>query len=878
MWWSNRVYFVSDRDGIMNVWSMAEDGSALRQHTTHADFDVKQPALSNGRIAYQVGADLWLYDIAADSSRPISITLASDLDQLRERWVNDPMQYLTAAHLSRTGAAVVLTARGRVFVSPAEQGRLVQASRTTGVRYRDVVFMPDGNRLLGLSDASGELEFDLLPVDGVGDAEPLTANGSILRFQGHPSPDGRWVAYTDNNRDLWLLNVDTRSQRVVSSNHEGATDIAWSPNSQWLTYSQTEANSFQRVILHNVERDASTPLTSDRVNSTSASWSADGEWIYFLSDRNLRSVVGTPWGPRQPEPYFDKPMKMYQVAVRLGTRSPFKPADELAEANSPADAQSVDDLTSSETVADVPVDLDGIEQRVTELPIPPGNYRTLVANATTLFWVARDPGASPRSHLMAVSIGARLDEPVTVVSDIRSFELSGDGSKAMVRKGNALHVFEAAPKAPADLAKTRVDLSGWSFPVDVREDWRQIFIDAWRLERDYFYDPNMHGLDWIGVRDKYLPLVERVTTRGELSDVIGRVIGELSALHTSVRGGDLRRGPDSVDLASFGARLTRDEAAGGYRVDYIYQGDPDYPAELSPLANPELDVAAGDTILAVNGVDVLSAVQPDALLRNQADQQVLVRLRSARTGNERDVIVRPTSQGANLRYADWEVTRRQRVEARGAGTLGYVHLRAMGGNDLTAWYRQFYPVFNRQGLVLDMRRNRGGNIDSFILEKLMRRAWSYWKNRNREPYWNMQFAFRGHMVVLVDQNTASDGESFADGFRRLGLGKVIGMRTWGGEIWLSSANRLSDAGLARAPMMGVYGPEGEWLVEGHGVDPDIVVDNLPHATFNGEDAQLDAAIAYLLAEIEKDPRLVPAPPPFPDKSFRPSTSTADLRR
>ena len=279
-------------------------------------------------------------------------------------------------------------------------------------------------------------------------------------------------------------------------------------------------------------------------------------------------------------------------------------------------------------------------------------------------------------------------------------------------------------------------------------------------------------------------------------------------------------------------------------------------------------------ILAVNGVDTLSVVHPNALLRNQEDTQVLVRIKSGATGDERDVIVSPTDAGGTLRYADWEVTRRQRVEDRGDGALGYVHLRAMGGNDVTAWYRQFYPVFNRQGLVLDMRRNRGGNIDSFILEKLMRRAWSYWKNREREPYWNMQFAFRGHMVVLVDQNTASDGESFADGFRRLGLGKVIGTRTWGGEIWLSSANRLSDDGLARAPMMGVYGPEGEWLVEGHGVDPDMVVDNLPHATFNGEDAQLDAAIDYLRAEIEKDPRPVPEPPPFPDKSFRPSRTTS----
>ena len=365
---------------------------------------------------------------------------------------------------------------------------------------------------------------------------------------------------------------------------------------------------------------------------------------------------------------------------------------------------------------------------------------------------------------------------------------------------------------------------------------------------------------------KYLPLVDRVTTRNELSDLIGRFVGELSALHTSVRGGDMREGQDDVSVASLGARVFRDPEAGGYRIDYIYQSDPDYPDEMSPLADPELNISAGDVVQAVNGVSVLDVPDIGALLRNQQGKQVLLTVWS---GNEsRDVIVVPTSNEYNVRYNDWEYTRRQIVEQEGEGAIGYVHLRAMGGGNITEWYRQFYPVFNRQGLILDVRHNRGGNIDSFILEKLMRQAWMYWQGRVGQPTWNMQYAFRGHMVVLVDQETASDGEAFADGFRRLGLGPVIGVRTWGGEIWLSSSNRLSDGGLARAPMTGVYGPEGEWLIEQIGVIPDMEVDNLPHATFNGSDAQLAAAIEYLQQQIELDPRTVPPPPAFPDKSFR----------
>jgi tricorn protease len=369
------------------------------------------------------------------------------------------------------------------------------------------------------------------------------------------------------------------------------------------------------------------------------------------------------------------------------------------------------------------------------------------------------------------------------------------------------------------------------------------------------------------VLEKYLELVGRITTREELNHLIGRVIGELSALHTSVRGGDMREGDDNVAVASLGARLYRDADAGGYRIDYIYQNDPDYPDELSPLADPDLGIENYDVIQMINGIDTLSVRHIGALLRNQQGRQVLLRIAPADGGESRDVIVTPIGNESNLRYSDWEYTRRLEVEDKGDGQIGYVHLRAMGGGDINSWYRQFYPVFDRPALIVDVRRNRGGNIDSIILEDLMRKAWFYWKTRVGRPTWNMQYAFRGHMVVLVDENTASDGEAFAEGFRRLGMGPVIGARTWGGEIWLSSVNRLSDGGLARAPMMGVYGPEGEWLIEGWGVVPDIEVVNMPHATFNGEDQQLDVAIDYLLERIAEDPRAIPAAPAYPDLSF-----------
>jgi tricorn protease len=864
MWWEDRVYFITDRDGTMNLWSMDENGSDLRQHTRHSGWDVRDADLHNGRIVYQSGADLWLYDIGADQTRALPITLSSDFDQLRENWVKKPMQYLTSAHIHPEGESVVLTARGRVFVAPAKQGRRLRASQKPGVRYRDGVFMPDGDDVLVLSDESGEFEFVTLPADGVGDERALTNDGTILRFQGNPSPDGVWIAYSDKNYDLWLLNVMSREQKVISTNRQGIGEIAWSPDSRWIAFTQRATNTFSKVHLYNVESGHLTPLSSDRFNSRFADWSPDGRWIYFLSDRNLRSVVGSPWGPRQPEPYFDKPMKLYQVSLKADGRPPFRPDDELFsdEKTDKKDEKNGDD----DAAAPVEIDLDGIQQRVWEVPIEPGNYRGLEVNKKALFWLARDPGADGKLHLMAAKISNEKVEPKKIVEGIRNFELSTDGKKILVRKGDGLYVIDADVKEPSKLAENKIDLSGWTFAINVREDWRQIFIDAWRMERDYFYDPGMHGVDWDGVRDKYLPLVDRVTTREELSDLIGRFVGELSALHTRVRGGDLREGADDITVPALGARLERDADAGGYRIDSIYKSDPDFPDLRSPLADPFHGISEGDVIETVNGVDTLSVIHIGALLRNQEDKQVRLRIQPAAGGESRDVIVVPIADERRLRYRDWEYTRRLEVEKKSEGKIGYVHLRAMGSRDISAWYREFYPVFDRQGIVLDFRHNNGGNIDSIILEKLLRRAWFYWKGRVGVPYANMPYAPRGHLVALCDQKTASDGEAVIEGFRRLGLGKIIGMRTWGGEIWLNSSNRLSDGGLARAPMTGVYA-DGEWLIEGHGVEPDIVVDNLPHATFNGGDAQLDAAIEYLLEEIRKDPREVPPPPAYPDKSF-----------
>ena len=888
MLWKGRIYFLSDRDGTMNLWSMAEAGGDLRQHTHHTGFDAQSASLADGRIVYQLGADLHLYDIAADRDALVPVRLVSDFDQTRERWVKSPIEWVSSAHLSPTGDRIVFTARGQLFVAPAQQGRIAEVTRDKKARWREAFFMPDGKSLVALGDPSGEVEFWRLPANGIGAGAQLTDGATVLRWNGVPSPDGRWLAHYDKDLQLWLTDLRTKATKRLAVGRNGDfDDLEWSPDSRWLAYAAPADNDMSQLWLYDTQGGSATAVTTDRYESFSPAWSPDGKWLYFLSNRNLRSVVGGPWGTRQPEPFFDRQTRVYQVSLRPGERSPYQPDDELYVAT-PQPSAGADSLKAKvdsarmaagrkggapkqgvAPAAPIAVDLAGIATRLMEVPMPPGNYRGLSVDGKRLYLLSSTTEVSPKWSLVTFAIDNKSPRPETFMEDVRGFELSMDRKKLLVRKGSDYYVMDAAPKAPTELAKSQVNLQGWTMHLDPRDEWRQMFADAWRLERDYFYDRGMHGVDWKAVRDRYAPLVERVTDRSELSDLLAQMVGELSALHIFVYGGDYRRGTDLVFPASLGATFARDDRAGGWRVSHMYQSDPDIPEELAPLARPNVNVREGDVITAVNGVPTLSVPDIGELLRGQADRQVLLRVRPA-SGTERDVVVVAASpdRDADLRYDEWEYTRRLAVERQGAGRIGYVHLRAMGGDNMAEWSREFYPVFNRDGLVIDVRHNRGGNIDSWVLEKLLRKAWTYWQPRAGNPTWNMQEAFRGHVVVLTDEYTASDGELFAEGFRRLGLGKLIGTRTWGGEIWLSSSNFLVDRGIATAAEMGVYAPDSGWVIEGHGVDPDIVVDNAPHATFEGKDAQLDAAIAYLQNEIRLHPIPVPPAPKYPNKSLQ----------
>ncbi|GAB3433066.1 S41 family peptidase [Massilia solisilvae] len=887
MWWNGRLYFISDDGGSDNLWSALPDGSDRKLLTHHKEWDVRNASLGDGRIAYQLGADLYVYDIASGSDKLVKASLVSDFDQLRTRLVRSPLDALTGIEVASKAERIVLTARGRVTVAGTGSQRRVEIAVPEGARARGAVFSHDDKWIYAIADTSGENEIWRYAADGSGHGEMLTGDGvGNHRWALYPSPDGKWLAHTDKHGRTWLLDLATRANFVIDDAGKLGIDrsdqVVWSPDSRNLAFVRVGSTEQRNQIgMFNLDSKQLVFVTTDRYAASSPAFSPDGKWLYFLSARHFNLGNASPWGDRNMGPVFDKRVGVFALALQSGTRFPFKPDDELSR----PDDKPAADSKSSETVAvaekvvaaaiadargadkavarpadkkpSIPaVMYAGLKDRLYEVPVAPGNYRALAVDEKRLYLLESD---EPRKGtLRTLAISRTSPQLETFAPNVREFGLTADNKHVFYRTaapsgpGEMLMV-EAGAKAPADLSKAKIKIDDWTIVSNPRMEWTQMFNDAWRMHRDFLYDTRMRGVDWNGVRKRYAPLVERVTDRAELDDVLGMMVSEVGALHSQIRPGDLRRPPAEGVPAGLGAVLSR--VADGYRVDRVYRSEPELPEERGPLAAPDVNVQEGDIIVAVNGKSLAEARDIADLLLNQAGRQVLLQVKSPGAKQPRAVIVTPVpmARQASLRYADWEQSRARQVDEASKGKIGYLHLRAMVARDIDAFARDFYANVNKDGLIIDVRRNNGGNIDSWIIEKLLRKAWAFWTSHGSQPSPNMQNTFRGHLVVLVDELTYSDGETFAAGVKALKLAPLVGKRTAGAGVWLSDGNGLLDNGMARVAEFTQYAADGKWLIEGVGVSPDVEVDNLPFETFNGRDRQLEVAIQMLEKKLKEEP-------------------------
>ncbi|MCU8071083.1 S41 family peptidase [Shewanella sp. SM32] len=850
MLWQDRLYFISDSDGNDNLWSSALDGSGAKQLTQFKDWQVRGARMDQGKVVFQLGADIHVFDIAAAKDSLLNIELISDFAERREHWVKDPMDYASSTNLAPAGDKVVITARSHVAIAGIDGSRLVQVALPGTYRVREAVLSQDGKSVYAISDMAGQQEIWQFPADGSSGAKQLTKDGHTLRMSLNLSSDGRFIAHDDNDGNVWLLDLKKNTNQKIITNGEGLgpyADIRWSGDSRFIALTKSEIGKQRpQIVLYSVDENKAETITSDKYESYSPTFSSDGQWLYFLSNRQFSATPSSPWGDRNMGPVFDKRSQIFAIALVKNAKFPFSKPNEL-------ESNQVEKTDAKDKPSPVKIDWAGISQRLWQVPVDSGNYSKLRVVDDRLYLLDQAIGDDVAPNLMTIKFDRLSPKAEVFAEDVGQYAVAADGKKLMLRKHSddkALLIVDGGDKL-GDTANAKVQTEQWQLAISPQLEWQQMFEDAWLMHRESFFDKKMRGLDWQATKAKYQPLLDRLTDRNELNDIFMQMMGELDSLHSQVRGGDLPQDPDAAKAASLGARLQ--QTADGVKIAHIYSNDPELPANASPLNRIEVDAKEGDMLLAINGTPVVNVADVTRLLRNQQDKQVLLQLK--RGSQTHKTIVMPVSAvvDSQLRYLDWVSHNAAVVEDASQGKMGYLHLYAMGGGDIESFAREFYANYNKEGLIIDVRRNRGGNIDSWIIEKLLRRAWAFWQPTHGTPNTNMQQTFRGHLVVLTDELTYSDGETFSAGIKALGIAPLIGKQTAGAGVWLSGRNALTDKGMARVAEYPQYAMDGRWVLEGHGVTPDIEVDNLPFATFNGKDAQLETAISYLKDELVKQP-------------------------
>ncbi len=862
MWKGNTVYFLSDRDDHkrLNLYSYDLSTKATKQLTTFTDYDCKFPSLGGDAIVFENGGYIYRYDIAAGSVQKVTIFIQDDRDGGRGGLV-DVSKSVNSYEIAPDGNRALFETRGDLFTVPVKNGNTRDLTATPGVHERNPKWSPDGKWIAFVSDASGEDEITILPQDGSGPAVQLTTGGDTYKYEVFWSPDSRKLLWADKKNRLQFVDVGTKKVTPVAQAAEWEIrQYAWSPDSKWIAYAKPEEKKMTTVYLYGLDGRQTIPVTDGWFSSYGPAFSSDGKYLFFVSNRSFRPTYGqTEWN----HIYLDM-AKIYLVTLARDTHSPFEPKSD--EVNIGEEKAAKEKNGAKETKKDAPpvtvrVDADGLQSRIAVVPITPSGYYNLQSVGTKLYYV-RNGSKDEKAKLMLYDLD-KLKE--TDLGEVGGFEISADGKKMLVNQEGAYAIIDL-PTAKIE-AKDRLNLSDLKVTLDRHAEWKQIFDECWRQMRDFFYAPNMHGVDWPEMRRRYEALLPFVNHRADLTYIIGEMIAELSAGHLYVGGGDMPR-PERIPLGLLGAVITKDPASGYFRIDRILPGENWDSHVRSPLTEIGVNAHQGDYILAVDGKPTPPMKDIEAALVNTAGKQVTVTLNSApKTAGSHETVVVPISDERPLYYYDWVQSNIEKVSKATNGRVGYVHIPDMGVPGLNEFVKYYYPQLRKEALIVDVRGNGGGNVSPQIIERLRREIAMIDIARNGAPGIDPGGTILGPKVLLIDEFSASDGDIVAYRFRAHKLGTIIGKRTWGGVVGIRGSLPLLDGGYLNKPEFSRYSVDGkEWIMEGHGVDPDIVVDNDPAKEFAGDDQQLDKAIEVILEQMKTHPATLPPPPPYPDKS------------
>ncbi|MFQ5604133.1 MAG: S41 family peptidase [bacterium] len=864
LWSGDKIYFLSDRDENkkMNLYVIDLNSKETRQLTSYAEFDIKFPSLGKNAIVYENGGWIYKLDLASEQAKKVAITIADDFLNGRGE-IKNVSKDVSNYEISPEGKRALFGAHGDVFTVPAEHGATRNLTKTSGVHERNSKWSPDGKWVAFISDKTGEDEIYLIKQDGSGAPIQITREGETYKYQPLWSPDSKKLLWSDRKQRLRF--VDIQSKTITEVAQATAWEIRqynWSPDSKWIAYSKPEEDTMNKIYLYSLTSEKTIEVTDGWYASTEPVFSSDGKFLYFLSNRDFNPIYSwTEWN----HAYQDME-RIYFVALAKDVESPFKPkSDEVAvkktEPKSSKKNKKKEEAKKQEDQVVVKVDEDGLKNRIVGLPIKPSSFWHLTSVGDKLYY-NRNGSGDDKSKLLMFDFEK---EKETELGNVNGYEISADQKKMLVSQNNSYAIIDL-PKGKIKIDK-KLDLSGMEIRLDRKAEWNQIYTECWRQMREFFYDPNMHGLDWQAVRQKYQPLVAHVNHRNDLTYLIGEMIGELNVGHTYVGGGDRPR-PKRIQTGLLGAELERDAGSKYYRIKKILQGQNWKKSLRSPLTELGVDAREGEYIIAVNGVPTNSMTNIYEALLNTVAKQVKLTLNSkpSKTGS-REVTVKPIASEAQLYYHNWVQTNIKKVNEATDGKVGYIHIPDMGRNGLNEFVENFYPQIRKKALIVDVRGNGGGNVSPMIIERLRREIAMITMARNTTPSVNPGGMIYGPMVCLADEFSASDGDIFTYRFKKHNLGKVVGKRTWGGVVGIRGSLPLLDGGSLNKPEFSRYDVEGrEWIMEGVGVEPDIFVDNDPAKEFAGEDQQLNKAIEVILAELKTKGKEIPPIPPFPQKN------------
>ena len=881
MWIGDQLWFLSDQDGMGDIWVADKDGSNRRRVTTHEEYFARWPQAHGSRIVYSAGGRLFLLDTAdkAPAPREIEVDVRGHSLASRRKFVAVPKSIQSYA-LSHDGAESLFTIRGRIVRFPNWNGAARVVASAPGVRFREAAFLGEDGRKVAVAQIDGEDKLVVIPAEGLrNDLSNATVLGGIGRRIRYivPSPDGKRVAIADQGRGLHIAtpSEDGASAEIALVDDDGSkwvSDASWSPCSTWLAYSRASDWWSTRVFLWS-EAGGVQRVSGDEFVDFSPAWDPAGRFLAILSSRHL-----DPYGSALEHDFvFAAPTRAYAVMLRKGETAPF--ASDVVPPEKPPERVT-------EPIA---IDVDGLADRFVPFPFEAGRYMKIGCSASGVAvlqapiegWMkSQDPAAEGPDRAPFTVVGFDLAERKVepLLKAATGWTESADGAKWLYRIGTRFRALPAAKKLedrPGDPDGDRVSpRTGWmdlgriSMATDPRSEYRQIVEEAWALQRDHFYDAELVQVDWDACLQRYLPLVDRVRTREELIDVLWELQGELGTSHAYAMGGDMpfarRYAPGQL-----GCDLEQDDATGAYRIARIYTGDIWAEKQHSPLAAPGKNVSEGDYLLAVDGHAVGGGTHPGELLLEKTGRAVLLTVADDAAGaNSREVSVAPMGDETYVRYRAWVDGNRARVAAATDGRIGYLHIPDMGLAGAVEFHRNFlWQVTQKRGFVIDNRFNGGGNISGILLAKLLRQVVGYTASRwSHEPRTYPYHAPLGPIVVLTNENAGSDGDIFSQAVKATGLGPLIGMRTWGGVVGIDRAKDLVDGGYTTQPEYAFWFHGVGWSVENHGVEPDIVVDRSPADAFRGADPQLDRAISEVMTALEK------ADPVPPDLGPRPNLS------